>query len=144
MTRAERQLIELYLPLSIMQARGKKALQMFASLIGRSGFIFGGKPLNGKETSLWVRWVEEVFIPMNSEMISLLNSKTDLIETPVPRSFYSLIDHNYYLKRELQRWKDEGVEWRHPGNFPVDIEKDIMNEIGRLSVEIGWLEKLPK
>jgi len=142
MTRAERKLIELYLPLSIMQARGKRTLQMFVSLIGRTKGVFDGRPLNARELSLWVRWVEEVFIPMNTQMVQLIVDKLELLDA-VPRSFVILKVHNEALKQELERWKNEGGAWHHPSNFPTDIETHIMNEVGRLSVEIEWLEKLP-
>jgi len=143
MTRAERQLIELYLPLSLMQARGKRAFQMFAALIGRTNGIFDGRPLSKRELSLWVRWVEEVFIPMNDQMVRLITDKAELIDLPVPSCFFHLVGHNTALKQELERLLMQGGEWNHPRNFPSGFEKHVMDEVGRLSVEIEWLEKLP-
>jgi hypothetical protein len=142
MTREERQLIELYLPLSIMQARGKRAFQIFAALVGKTKGIFDGTPLTARQLDLWVRWVEEVFIPMNTQMIQHIVAKLELLDR-VPRCFVLLKAHNEDLKQELERWKAEGGAWRHPNNFPVEVEKHIMDEVGRLSVEIEWLEKLP-
>lgn len=141
MTRTERQLIELYLPLSLMHARGKRAFQMFVALIGRTKGVFDGRPLSPREMDLWVRWVEEVFIPMNSQMVNLMVEKIELLDR-VPRSFVMLKAHNEALTQELYRWKADGGEWRHPSNFPTEIETHIQNEVGRLSVEIEWLEKL--
>lgn len=139
--RAKQQLNELYIPLLLMQARGKTVFRMFLAVLGRS-FVFmyrTGLPEN--EMNLWAFWSENAFIPMNEQMVNLIESKRDLIDGEMPYSFQRLISHHRDYKAEYERWASKGGEYNHPSNFPAEFGEDVMSKIGQLSLESEWVPK---
>jgi hypothetical protein len=137
---ARRQLDELYIPLMLMNARGKRVFRMFLSLLGRN-YVFGSGRLPEQEMNLWAYWAEYAFIPMNAQIALLIYNKRDLIQGKMPDSFRRFMEYHFEFKSAHYRWKDEGGEYQHPGNFPADFEQDVLDAIGQLSLETGWLPK---
>lgn len=138
--RAKQQLDELYIPLMLMNARGKRVFCMFLSLLGR-GYVFGSGQLPEQEMSLWAHWAEHAFIPMNAQIAGLLHTKRDLIQGKMPDSFRRFMQYHFDFKTEHYRWRTEGGAYQHPGNFPEDFERDVISALGQLSLETGWLPK---
>lgn len=141
MTRSEKQLEELYLPLLLMQARGKKVFRLLLSMLGRTHVFHAYRSLPDGEMALWAYWADNAFIPMNEEIASLIESKIDLIDGRMPPSFRRFIAYHQAFKAEQERWIREGGEYRHPGNFPSDFEAEIVDRIGQLSLAVGWVPK---
>lgn len=141
MTRTEEQLEELYLPLLLMQVRGKKVFRLFLSLLGRTYVFPAYRNLPDGEMALWAYWADNAFIPMNQEIATLIQSKIDLIDGKMPSSFRRFIAYHQAFKAEQERWIREGGEYRHPGNFPGDFESEILDRIGQLSLAVGWAPK---
>jgi hypothetical protein len=144
MPTAKQQLNELYLPLLMMQARGKRVFRMFLTLLKRT-YVFGSGQLPQNEMNLWVQWTEHVFLPMNDQMVDLILKGQEnglAIGGQMPNSFHELIHYQQRYAAAHSRWVREGGQYQHPGNFPDGLERDILDAIGRLALETGWLPKM--
>lgn len=139
--RAKQQLNELYIPLLLMQARGRTVFRMFLAVLGRSFVFMYRTALPEKEMNLWAFWSENAFIPMNEQMANLIEMKRDLIDGDLPQSFQRFLNHHRDYKAEYQRWKEQGGDYNHPSNFPSDFGDDVMEKIGQLSLESEWVPK---
>lgn len=142
MTHGERQLNELYLPLLMMQSRGKMVFRMFLQILGRH-YVFGTHKLPDEEMTLWTYWSEHAFIPMNEQIADTIQNgiEENLFVGAIPASFHRFMGYHKRFKQTYSEWKRDGGEYQHPGNFPADFEEDILRSISRLSLETGWLPK---
>jgi hypothetical protein len=143
MTRAEQQLTELYLPLLVLQRRGQKVFHMLLATLGRT-YVFAGytEQLPDREMALWNFWLENAFIPMNDQMLDVIKraEEENLFDGDMPYSFKHLFQYQELLKQAHDRWV-AGEKYQHPGNFPDDLESDILDAIGGLSLETSWVPK---
>jgi hypothetical protein len=139
--REQRQLNDLYIPLLVMQQRGKAMFNVLTSLLGRPYVFVYGTQLSTDDMLLWKTWTSKAFLPMNAEIAGLLENKKDLFDDEMPQSFRRFLSYNEAYKAEFERWEKEGGDYRHPGNFPGDFEEDVLREIRRLAMG-GWLRKL--
>lgn len=141
--KAKQQLDEFYLPLLVMQARGKRVFRMFLSLLGRS-YVFGGSRLSEEQMGMWAFWTENAFLPMNDQMVDLIlkAQERNLIVGQMPNSFHELIHYQQRFASAHEKWVRRGGEYQHPGNFPANLERDVIDSIGQLSLESGWVPKL--
>ena len=144
MPTAKQQLDEFYLPLLVMQERGKRVFRMFLTLLGRSYVFMYNDTLPEREMNLWAFWAENAFLPMNDQMVDLIlkAQERNLIVGQIPDSFHEFIHYQQRFAAAHERWVRDGGQYQHPGNFPDGFEQDVLDKIGQLALETGWLPKM--
>jgi hypothetical protein len=121
-----------YIPLLDMQVWGREFFEAFLGELGRS-YVFsaGRNDLPEHEMALWAHWTTTVFIPANTAIAGLIESKRGVLE-PLPPGFVQFLAYHEAFKKEFERWTQEEGEYRHPDNFPERFAYDLANEIRRL------------
>lgn len=131
----ERQLEELYGPLSFLIWDGRRAFADLLEIFGRNYVFPESGTLTEDELKTWLFWIDNYFFPKNEKIKELLESKTHLIEgEEIPPSHIAFLEHynSWYLNH--LRWKKDGVEysWHSKINAPKAFEEDILDTFKRL------------
>lgn len=105
----ERQLSDLYGPLTFLLLEGSRVFQDLAEDFGPE-WLAGERPLSDAEIDKWIYWSEHYFIPRNERIQELLSQHSHLIEgDQIPTSFLEFIDHHSSWTLELKRWREAGI-----------------------------------
>jgi hypothetical protein len=125
----ERQLEELYGPLSFLMLEGKASFQDLLQTLGRRSVFIEGETLSGEELELWLYWVDHDFMPRNAAVQSLLSTKAHLIVgANLPKSYIGFLDHYNSWRVTHDRWRDKGISysWHSKVNWPTEFEDDVL------------------
>jgi len=131
----ERQLEELYGPLTFALYEGRRTFKDLLDHLGRRFVFEGDRPLPKEELETWLFWAEKDFLPRNERIQQLLMSKTHLIDGAVfPKSYVQFLDHHSSWAINHLRWKEQGVAyaWRSKINWPFEFENDVIETFERL------------
>jgi hypothetical protein len=137
----ERQLEELYGPLTFLIIEGRRASMDFVIANGREP-VFGS--MNADEVKLWRFWAEHDLLPRNEKIQQLLMTKTHLIDgDKIPPSFVTFLEHHNSWRMSHLRWKKEGVEynWRSEIGWPAEFTDEVVNTFGILKANQDKITK---
>ena len=144
----ERQLEELYGPLSFLIHEGRRTFEDLLDTLGRPNVFTEGEELPEDELQTWMFWAENAFLPKNQRIKELLMTKTHLIEGGCfPESHIEFLDHHNSWMINHERWKKMQVRysWHSKINWPEQFEIDVFGTFGDLKARhaklIGELEK---
>lgn len=141
----ERQLEELYGPLTFLVYEGRQTFTDLLRSLGRQYVFHKDNPLTEEELATWLFWADNDFMPRNSRIKELLTYKTHLIDgDAMPNSFVTLLDHCNSWHINHLRWKTEQVEytWHSDVNWPHEFEKDVIDTFERLKRRHSQLVKV--
>jgi hypothetical protein len=131
----ERQLEDLYGPLSILIIEGRQSLRDLLASFGRNVVFPDSSPLPPEELQTWLFWTENNFLPRNEKIKSLLSGHAHLIEgQALPDSYIEFLDHcNSWAINHL-RWQRDGTEyaWRSRINYPNHFTDEVIATTQRL------------
>ncbi|TWA98613.1 hypothetical protein [Bradyrhizobium stylosanthis] len=131
----ERQLEELYGPLSAELYEGRRTFSDLLESLGRDYVFPANDILSPLELKTWLFWAESDFLPRNERIKVLLMRKTHLIEGPTfPDSYVLFLDHcNSWAINHL-RWKQQQVEysWHSKVNWPEAFETEVLDTFHEL------------
>lgn len=125
----ERQLEELYGPLSFLVLEGKASFEDLLQTLGRRQVFIEGEALPDEELKLWLFWVDHDFMPRNAAIQSLLSAKTHLIAgASLPKSYIDFLDHYNSWRVTHHRWREKGISysWHSKIDWPTEFEDDIL------------------
>ena len=131
----ERQLEELYGPLSFLIWDGRRAFADLLEIFGRNYVFPESGTLTEDELKTWLFWLDNYFFPKNAKIKELMESKTHLIEgEEIPPSHIAFLEHHNSWYLNHLRWKKDGVEysWHSKINAPKAFEEDILDTFKRL------------
>ena len=131
----ERQLENLYGPLTILLLESKRATKNLSDSLGRKFVFTGNETLEDDELKTWLFWVEKDFFPRNEKIKELILTNTHLIEGErIPASFVAFLDHFNSWKIDHLRWQIEGVKysWHSRYNWPEEFEFDVISTFEKL------------
>ena len=134
--RTERQLAELYGPLTFLIKENKRVFQDLLEILGRP-YVWGPDVLYLPQGELdtWLFWVEHAFIPTNREIRDLLRSHTHLIEgAAMPQPFVHFIEHFSSWDIRHSRWRlhQQQYSWRSGINWPADFSETVTDTFATL------------
>ena len=147
--RVDRQLSEFYGPLFASSAAAHIAWQGFRSMFpDRTGTFWNtSSPPSDTEAAEWRLWMQEVFMPLNLRMESVIVEKSDLLEeAEMPDALLRLCAHVEAYKTVLKQWEMEDYSRQTSViNYPGEIREyarsryaDLKSEQQRL---LGLLSK---
>lgn len=138
----QKQLEELYGPLTFLILEGRSAFNDLLNQLGRDYIFPEGQSLSKDDLETWIFWVENDFLPRNSKILDIISSKTHLIDGgELPESWVHFSDHYNSWKIQHKRWLKQRVEysWTSEVNFPAEFEEDVIPVFNRLKQDLAKL-----
>jgi hypothetical protein len=138
----ERQIEELYGPLSSLLWEGRRNFEDLCLSLGRNYVFPEDGVLPDDELRTWLYWSESEFLPRNERIRELLKTKAHLIHgADFPPSYIEFFRHAASWATHHRRWKDEKVpySWRSPVAWPVMFEVDIHRSFQELKARHNLL-----
>jgi len=135
MAHVEKQLSDLYGPLTFLIIEGGASHKDLLSTLGRDQVFQSNAQLSTQERELWLFWVDNDFMPRNEAVQRLLSSNAHLIDgETVPVSYKTFIDHYNSWRVTHLRWKQQGVEysWHSKIDWPKEFNEDIQSTFTEL------------
>ena len=124
----ERQIEELYGPLSSLLHEGRRSFEDLCLSLGRNYIFPSSGMLPTNELNTWIYWAETEFLPRNQRIKELLSTKAHLIQgADFPTSYVDFFDHASSWATNHRRWKDQDVpySWRSRVPWPIAFEADV-------------------
>ena len=126
----ERQLEELYGPLTFLIHEGRRTYADLLENLERDHVFEGDEPLPEDEQKMWLFWIENSLMPKNEKIRQLLMSKTHLIDgSRFPDSYVTFLDHHNSWTINHLRWKEEGIpyRWRSKIDWPKPFDREVLD-----------------
>ena len=126
------QLSELYGPLFALIEESKSAYRHAQRRLRSEDKPIQFENFNGDDPKVWDFFVEEYFIPLNTKVTTLIQSKPHLIDAEsFPESFSRFLVHKSELESLHGLWKDRGVasnefqrsSW--PEEFSIEVKNSL-------------------
>ncbi len=109
--RLDRQLKELYGPLFALVHASTITWEAFVATYRSEGHFKGGPgvaPRSKADEPIWRHWMQEVFMPMNEQMIRAVLDHADLLEDKqMPECVLLLAAHVYGYQGVIKAWSNE-------------------------------------
>jgi hypothetical protein len=95
--------------------------QVEGHVVGASGVRPGIRPQSEETKRIWRHWMQNVFMPLNSEMAQLIIDHSDLLEEEdMPESLLNLSAHVHGYKGIITAWeKEDYSEHMSLTSFPI-------------------------
>jgi hypothetical protein len=135
--RIDRQLRELYGPLFALTITSEAAWKTFRSIYRPGGPYWdldNHNPPNEREAAAWRLWIAEVFMPINEQMVLLIQEHADLLEEPeMPDPLIQLAAHVAGYRFLLKAWEAADYS-RHvsPTVYPKELKEYTQAHYERL------------
>jgi hypothetical protein len=141
--RIERQLSELYRPLVALVEESRVSHIEFKKKEGRQEVLPTDRTLTDEEMKRWIDQIEKVIFPRNEKMCSLIRSKKDLVDGPLPASWQALLDHQDGWREEHTKWRKENEPYpfHARAGFPRTLERELKESIKTLEERLAALKK---
>lgn len=131
----DNQLSSLYGPIYGLLLENDRHRKDIEEIFGRSIIFEGGNPLSEEEQKIWLHYLENYYLPNNRKIVEVIKSNIHLLQgTSLPKSFINFIDYTVAFEASHKQYKDLGrlYGFHSKMNFPVDFQKQIINEISEL------------
>lgn len=131
----ERQIEELYGPLTFLLYEGRRNFIDLLDTLGREYVFTEDRPLSGNDLQTWLFWAEAEFLPRNERIKALLMAKSHLVDgIDFPKSYVAFLDHCNSWAINHKRWKEQGVKysWHSEVDWPDEFEREVIATFEKL------------
>lgn len=132
----EKQIEQLYGPLSGLILYSRLEFDVARKKLPTNGTgQIAFSQFSGRQGDIWHFFVENYFLPVNSEMRNLIRSKMHLLDSGIlPESFEPFFAHEVQFEALHMLWKEKGehsLDIEGPG-WPKGLESDVKTVLDRL------------
>jgi hypothetical protein len=133
----ERQIEELYGPLTVVLHEGRRTFKDLCEIMGRENIFENDGPLSKEDQATWLFWADADFFPRNEFIRTLLKTKAHLIEGPeFPKSYVDFLDHCNSWSINHLRWKVDQIPYPFHSkiDWPDHFEEEVIATANQLKL----------